>query len=181
MEVSIRKMEDREEEYGLLLEWLNNPEVMEYYSTRPKTLQAVKDKYRPRVLNNKTFFTLIIESDKNPVGYIQYYPVEDEEEYCLSQFKEVMEPFSKPYAIDIFIGAEGGIGKGIGTKSIKLTIDKIFQDTNCDVILIDPNALNRRAVRCYEKAGFKTIGIMKEHDLHKGKYTDSVLMGIFKY
>ena len=79
MEVSIRKMEDREEEYGLLLEWLNNPEVMEYYSTRPKTLQAVKDKYRPRVLNNKTFFTLIIESDKNPVGYIQYYPVEDEE------------------------------------------------------------------------------------------------------
>jgi hypothetical protein len=35
---------------------------------------------------------------------------------------------------------------------------------------------NKRAIRCYEKCGFKAIGIIKERELHDGEYKDSLIM-----
>ncbi len=40
---------------------------------------------------------------------------------------------------------------------------------------------NLRARRCYEKAGFKTEGILNEHHFSKGEYENVLVMGKFYF
>ena len=45
--------------------------------------------------------------------------------------------------------------------------------------MIDPAADNERAIRCYEKAGFRRVGIMREHWLDPdGAWRDGLLMDL---
>jgi aminoglycoside 6'-N-acetyltransferase len=45
-------------------------------------------------------------------------------------------------------------------------------------IVIDPAASNRAAIRCYEKAGFKAVGVMRaaERDPDGNGWHDSLMM-----
>jgi len=45
-----------------------------------------------------------------------------------------------------------------------------------DVVTIDPLIYNTRAVRSYEKAGFRKVRLMPQCELHEGLYRDSWLM-----
>lgn len=174
--VTLRPMRDSDEDHMALLGWLGTPDVMEYYSTAPKDIDDVKEKYGPRIADGRDFFTIIIERGGSPVGYLQYYRA-DREEYCLGNFPEYFGGATSPWAADILIGT-GGVGQGTGTAAMRLLVSLVFDTTDCDVLLIDPNAANKRAIRCYEKAGFARVGIMKEHDLHNGRMTDSLLMAL---
>ena len=44
-------------------------------------------------------------------------------------------------------------------------------------ITIDPAAHNARAIRCYEKVGFRPVGIMRKYERgHDGTFHDALLM-----
>jgi aminoglycoside 6'-N-acetyltransferase len=47
-------------------------------------------------------------------------------------------------------------------------------------IVIDPNAANARAIRAYEKVGFRRVGVMRryEWDATQQAWTDGVLMDL---
>ena len=55
--------------------------------------------------------------------------------------------------MDLFIGEEDYLNKGYGTKIVKQFEKKIFDEFNAKTIYIDPSVTNKRAIRCYEKAG----------------------------
>ena len=57
--------------------------------------------------------------------------------------------------IDQFIGAEECINRGIGTKAIQMFVEMIMRERKPTSIILDPSPENKRAIRCYEKAGFK--------------------------
>ena len=38
--------------------------------------------------------------------------------------------------------------------------------------MTDPQAWNERAIRCYEKCGFKKVKLLPKHELHEGEYRD---------
>ena len=45
--------------------------------------------------------------------------------------------------------------------------------------MIDPAAENERAIRCYEKAGFRRVGVMREHWRDgDGVWRDGVLLDL---
>ena len=45
-----------------------------------------------------------------------------------------------------------------------------------DIIILDPHKSNPRAIRAYEKVGFKIFGSLPEHKLFEGKREDCWLM-----
>lgn len=49
-------------------------------------------------------------------------------------------------------------------------------EMDADAVILDPRKNNLRAVRAYQKAGFKIIKELPEHELHEGKKEDCVLM-----
>jgi len=83
--------------------------------------------------------------------------------------------------------AEAGInlvadarGRGIGTAAIRQLVDFGFVRRNLRRIHLQAIASNTGAIRAYEKAGFVIEGRQREHAWVRGRYEDTVLMGILR-
>jgi len=50
------------------------------------------------------------------------------------------------------------LGQGYGTDAIRTFLAYYFRELGFEVLYLDVAAPNRRAIRCYEKCGFKRIG-----------------------
>ena len=74
------------------------------------------------------------------------------------------------FCMDLFIGEEDYLGKGYGTQIVRDFTALLFNERGVTKILIDPATTNKRAIRCYEKAGFTSVGT--EHD----GITDTLVM-----
>lgn len=72
------------------------------------------------------------------------------------------------------------IGKGIGTEATKLTVDYGFKRLNAHRIWLGVNAENEGAVRCYQKAGFKQEGILRDDIFVFGRYVNAYRMAILE-
>jgi aminoglycoside 6'-N-acetyltransferase len=170
-------MEDTENDYNLMLHWLNLPLLLEYYEGRDKKfdIYRIKSKYRPRILGKEKTTPYIAQMGNIPIGYLQITELdaEQKDQYSLDKDKLC-------YGIDMFIGEAGFLDQGIGTKLLGMLVKYIFSELNCDLITIDPRVENARAIRAYEKVGFKKSKILPKHELHEGKYHDNWLMIIEK-
>jgi aminoglycoside 6'-N-acetyltransferase-1b/aminoglycoside 6'-N-acetyltransferase-2 len=49
------------------------------------------------------------------------------------------------------------LGQGLGTRLVGALVDLLFSDSQVSRIQTDPAPHNLRAIRCYEKAGFRRI------------------------
>jgi aminoglycoside 6'-N-acetyltransferase len=171
-EYILRRMEDTAEDFSLLARWLTDPRVLAFYEGRdnPFPLERVKEKYAPRVLAEEGVTPCIMEYACHPVGYLQFYAA-DPAEY---QF----EGRGKVYALDLFIGEPEYWGRGIGTQFVRLLLCCLFEEKGADWVILDPHVDNGRAIRAYEKCGFRKIKLLAQHELHEGKYVDCWLMAI---
>lgn len=105
---------------------------------------------------------LVIELAGEPVGYIQYY--------------DFLDPEYRYAGIDLALHP-GAHGRGVGPAAIRLLAGWLFAQGHHRLV-IDPAAHNRRAVRAYEKVGFRPVGVMRRYwwDPTRGAWTDGVLM-----
>jgi len=176
--IGIRKLEDCLDDYTLLAKWLSDPVVLDYYEGRsnPFDLEKVMEKFAHRARGESQVIPCIIEYNEKAIGYIQYYKASFSE-YGVTELADIQK-FVQPYALDVFIGETNYWSKGIGTKAIQMLIKYIFEIKNADIIFIDPQTWNKRAVRCYEKCGFKAVKIIEKRELHDGEYKDSLIMSI---
>lgn len=67
-------------------------------------------------------------------------------------------------------------GIGIGKKLLKDLVAKIKEKKHIKKIKIQAAKINIGAIKLYEKAGFKHVGILKKEIRIKGKYYDDILM-----
>ena len=58
----------------------------------------------------------------------------------------------------LFIGDKSYWNRGYGTEALTLLLDFAFNLMNLHNVKLDVYEFNHRAIRCYEKCGFKTIG-----------------------
>jgi RimJ/RimL family protein N-acetyltransferase len=57
--------------------------------------------------------------------------------------------------IDQFLADADQLGRGLGTAMVSAFVARLFEDPAVTRVQTDPAPDNRRAVRCYEKAGFR--------------------------
>ena len=80
--------------------------------------------------------------------------------------------------VGIFIGDENNRSNGYGTEVLKLLLDYGFNYLNLNNIMLTVKSFNERAIKCYEKVGFKEFGRRRESYFLNGKYYDDVHMDI---
>ena len=68
--------------------------------------------------------------------------------------------------MDQFIGEPNYWSKGIGTRYIKLIFEFLKKERNANAVILDPHKNNPRAIRAYQKSGFRII-----EDLPNMNYT----------
>jgi aminoglycoside 6'-N-acetyltransferase len=70
-------------------------------------------------------------------------------------------------------------GQGLGADAVRTLARHLFDDVGHHRIEIDPAADNAAAIRCYEKVGFRPVGIMRGYERGpEGKWHDSLLMDL---
>ena len=57
--------------------------------------------------------------------------------------------------VGIFIGDESNRNNGYGAETLKLLLDYGFNYLNLNNIMLTVKSFNERAIKCYEKVGFK--------------------------
>ena len=80
--------------------------------------------------------------------------------------------------IGVFIGNKNFWNKGYGTEALSLLIDYGFRALNLHNIMLRVYEYNKGAIRCYEKIGFKQIGIRREAVQRNLEKHDIVYMDI---
>lgn len=82
--------------------------------------------------------------------------------------------------VGIFIGDKDKWGKGYGTDAMRILVKFIFEQMNINRIKLNVFSFNQRAIKSYEKCGFKVEGILRQEVFRDGKYYDDIVMGILK-
>jgi aminoglycoside 6'-N-acetyltransferase len=95
----------------------------------------------------------------------------------LIQFSEELEPKYRHAAIDVFLDPALH-GRGLGTEAVRRIVRHLIDERGHHRITIDPATENVAAIRAYEKAGFRPVGIMRrsERDVGGEGWHDSLLM-----
>ena len=82
--------------------------------------------------------------------------------------------------IGIFIGGEEHRSRGYGAEAIRLILNYGFMTMNLHSINLTVHADNYGGIKCYEKAGFREVGILPEVLFINGKYVDKIYMSILE-
>jgi len=174
-ELSIRLMRDDDHDYELLASWLSDPRVLEWYEgrDRPFDLDHVREAYSPRVLADEGVQPCVVSEGDTPIGYLQFYPVAPfAREYEIDPDVDC----SRMWAVDQFIGDPERRGRGLGTAVLSMLVAYLFVERRAERVLVDPCVSNERAIRSYEKAGFRRRKVLAGHEVHEGQARDCWLM-----
>jgi aminoglycoside 6'-N-acetyltransferase len=165
--LKVRRLEVNDKQ--LLAKWLSNPEVLEFYEGRDNPFDLAKV--------NSVFYAsdddvvkCIIEYEGKSIGYIQYYELDG------ATKKGYGYKSGRIYGIDQFIGEADYWNRGIGTLLVSSMTAFLFEHFKADKVVMDPQVWNERAIKCYEKCGFRKVKILPKHELHEGEFRDCWLI-----
>jgi aminoglycoside 6'-N-acetyltransferase len=117
---------------------------------------------REELIEPEDVVVYAIEADGELVGAIQY--------------GEETDPDYRHANVDIFLATERH-GQGLGSEAIRVLARHLFDDLGHHRLTIDPAADNERAIRAYERVGFRPIGVMREYErADDGTWHDGLLM-----
>ncbi len=80
----------------------------------------------------------------------------------------------------IFIGDKDYWGKGYGTDATRTLLRFAFEQLGLNRVELEVFDYNPRAVRAYEKAGFRRDGVRRQALYRDGEFHDIYLMGILR-
>jgi RimJ/RimL family protein N-acetyltransferase len=78
--------------------------------------------------------------------------------------------------LGIFIGEKTYWNQGFGQEAVKLLLDYGFNLLNLNNIMLGTIAFNQRAIKCYQKVGFKEIGRRRGARIIGGRKYDVIFM-----
>jgi aminoglycoside 6'-N-acetyltransferase len=149
-ELHIRLM--KHNDLNLMVKWLNDQKVLEFYEEQPSSIDVVIKKYGPRIEGKHYVIPCIVEYKNEPIGYIQYYKILETElkKYGYKESKNI-------YGIDQFIGETHLWGVGIGTSMIQMMLDYLSGNKGASRVVLEVKKNNNRAISSYKKCGFRVV------------------------
>jgi RimJ/RimL family protein N-acetyltransferase len=91
-----------------------------------------------------------------------------------------INPVSRSADLQIRIGEAASRGKGLGSEAVRQLVAFGFKDLNLHRIALHVFATNTRAIKTYEKAGFRHEGTLRDAAFIDGRFVDVRVMAILE-
>ena len=163
--VRLRKIERKD--LPLLHGWLNDRDLMAWARFSPDhmiSLSALEKEFEKELAgeeSNQVHFIVEERETSRPIGW------------C------VMRTWDRKHVstnVGIGLGEKDLWGKGYGTEAMRLLLEIVFDHEGWHRAELWTLAENERAIRSFEKCGFRTAGREREATFYSGAYHDIVLM-----
>src|SRR5690606_6362503 len=128
----------------LVRSWLRQPEVQRWWGSASSAEAEIA-----MALESESAICRMILEGETPIGYAHAID--------MAHLDATLPPElpSGTYDCDLFIGAPGARGRGVGQQALELLVTEVFATTLAVACGIVVSIRNERAVRAYEKAGFR--------------------------
>jgi RimJ/RimL family protein N-acetyltransferase len=133
----------------MLHEWLRRPHVAQWWPP-PPSYAATVEEFREHLDPDHSTRGYVALYQGQPAGFIQSYHVLGAGD---GWWEDETDPGAR--GIDQFLANEDQLGRGLGSAMVVAFVDRLFADPGVTRVQTDPSPDNRRAIRAYEKAGFR--------------------------
>ena len=151
------------DDVALYTKWLNDPEIIEYLTLRTKMISLHSEREQLEKMSHEHNYGVIVKEDNKLIGNCGFVELDYINRNC---------------EVGIFIGDKEYLGKGYGTESLKLLISYGINYLNLNNFLLRVFSNNERAIKSYNKIGFKKIGIRRKSIIANRKEYDMVFMDL---
>ena len=162
----------RSSDLPLIHRWLNAPHVARWYG-EDTSWRGIEEKYFPRIEDREPVEPYVILYEERPIGYIQTYPISHDEEYAR------LVGIEDSAGVDLLTGEEDCLYRGLGSLILRRFLGEVvFQKASVRTCVIGPETKNTAAIRTYEKAGFRRVGVLRRayREPSSGDWRDELLM-----
>ena len=128
----------------MIRRWLARPDIQDWWGPLSQTEAEVTI-----ALDSASALCRIIEADGQPIGYAHAIDAS----VWGDELPGELQPGT--WDLDLFIASEEHRGQGAGAAALALLKDEVFATTLAVAVCVFPSIKNERAVRAYEKAGFR--------------------------
>lgn len=129
---------------SVIRSWLARPDIEAWWGPKDSTEAAVN-----LAMAADHAITRIIEAGGMGVGYAQAVDAM----LWGPDLPEELEPGT--WEIDLFVASELHRGRGVGAAALKQIKAEVFSTTLATAVCVFASVANERAVRAYERAGFR--------------------------
>jgi RimJ/RimL family protein N-acetyltransferase len=146
-------------------EWFNDLDLIVNLSFYNKIINTDNEKTLLNNISNEHNYSIIDNNTNELIGSCGFTELDNLNQTAL---------------VGIFIGNKNYWNKGYGSEVLTLLLDYGFKALNLHNILLTVYSFNKRAIKCYEKVGFKSIGKRREALLRGKEKYDILYMDILE-
>jgi aminoglycoside 6'-N-acetyltransferase len=136
----------------LVRRWLAEPHVVQWWGNTLEQFELVSGDLEVEAMEQ-----FVVAIDDRPFGYLQCYDPDVWPENGLGVHPRGTR------GIDQFIGEQDMVDRGPGSAFIRTFIDRLLA-AGAPRVITDPDPANGRAIRAYEKAGFRRQHLVETPD-----------------
>lgn len=129
----------------MIRDWITAPHAAAWWGDPDEEIASIREH-----IESISVEPIIVELDGKPIAYLQSYDPHLEEDHPYQD-----QPFGT-IGLDLTLAAAELTGMGHGSALLRQFVAELF-DEGAPRVIIDPDPTNARAIRAYEKAGFRAF------------------------
>lgn len=152
----------------LLYKWINDKDLVHFNSPFKPVSEIQHDEWLGKVLDERNDLIIFVIAEKDThkvIGSCQLFNI---------------NWIHRSAELQIRIGDPNYFGRGFGVEAVEILCKFGFTELNLNRIYLNVFESNTRAIRAYEKAGFKLEGVMQEAAHIDGQFVNIHIMALLR-